>query len=300
MTSNSTRLTREALVLLACLAIGWGLNWPVMKIVVSEVPPLSFRGFCLVVGGLGVLALARLSGLSLRLPAKHYRQMMWLVIFNMIGWNVLATYGVSLLPSGRAALLGYTMPLWCVPLSVWLLGEKLTGRRALALLLGLGGVLALMGESAAGLLSSPLGVLLMVAAAWCWACGMVLLKRWQIPLNTVALTGWMMLLGGLPLLIAAPFVDGLPARMPSTPVLLGLLYNIVIGFMFCYWAWNRLVLLVPVGVSSLSSLITPLVGVAAGAVVLGERPGWQEFLASVLILGAVAVINGGGNARSKS
>jgi drug/metabolite transporter (DMT)-like permease len=110
----------------------------------------------------------------------------------------------------------------------------------------------------------------------------------------------MMLLGGLPLLIAAPFVDGLPARMPSTPVLLGLLYNIVIGFMFCYWAWNRLVLLVPVGVSSLSSLITPLVGVAAGAVVLGERPGWQEFLASVLILGAVAVINGGGNARSKS
>jgi drug/metabolite transporter (DMT)-like permease len=293
------KLSREGLLLLIGLAIGWGLNWPIMKVVVSEVPPLSFRGLCLVVGGLGVLGIARLSGLTLTIPRGRLNQVVWLAVFNIIGWNILATYGVRMLPSGRAALLGYTMPLWCVPLSVWLLGDRLTPRRWLALALGLGGVLALMGEEIFKLMQTPVGAALMLAAAWCWSAGMVLLKRWQIPLNTVALTGWLMLLGGVPMLIAAFFVDGLPQQMPSNNALLGLLYNIVIGFMFGYWAWNRLVLLVSVSVSSLSSLITPLVGVAAGALILHEHPGWAEFWAAVLILGAVAVINTGARAVSR-
>ncbi|HSD37714.1 MAG TPA: EamA family transporter [Rhodocyclaceae bacterium] len=294
---NSERLSREGILLLIGLAIGWGFNWPIMKVIVAEVPPLTFRGLCLIIGGLGVLGLARLSGFAIAIPRGRWAQVGWLVFFNIIGWNIFATYGVRLLPSGRAALLGYTMPLWCVPLSVWLLNDTLTPRRWLAIVLGIGGVLALMGEQVFSLMQAPIGAVLMLIAAWCWATGMVLMKRWQIPLNTVALTGWLMLLGGIPMTVAAFFVDGLPKQIPSHDALLGLLYNIVIGFMFGYWAWNRLVLLVSVSVSSLSSLITPLVGVAAGALMLGERPGWAEFWAAVLILGAVAVINMG--ARSQ-
>lgn len=296
MQTQTDRLSREGLLLLAGLAIGWGLNWPVMKLVVAEVPPLTFRGWCLLLGGLGVLAIARLSGLAIAVPAGRWKQLGWLVVFNMIGWNVFATYGVRLLPSGRAALLGYTMPLWCVPLSVWLLSERLNTRRWLALLLGLGGVMALMGEEVFRFVQAPLGAVLMLIAAWSWAAGVVLMKRWQVPMNTVALTGWLLTLGGIPMIVAAFFVDGLPQHMPSRGAQLGLLYNVVIGFMFGYWAWNRLVLLVPVSVSSLSSLITPLVGVAAGAIMLHERPGVAEFLAALLILGAVAVVNTGAKA----
>ncbi|MEC5386896.1 EamA family transporter [Uliginosibacterium sp. H3] len=290
---HSERLSREGILLLIGLALGWGFNWPVMKLIVAEVPPLTFRGVCLVIGGLGVMGLARLSGLSIAVPRDRWLQVWWLVFFNIIGWNIFATYGVRLLPAGRAALLGYTMPLWCVPLSVWLLNETLTPRRWLAIVLGIGGVLALMGEQVFGLMQAPIGAVFMLIAAWCWSTGMVLMKRWQIPINTVALTGWLMLLGGIPMVVAAFFVDGVPQQIPTTNALLGLLYNIVIGFMFGYWAWNRLVLLVSVSVSSLSSLITPLVGVAAGALMLGEQPGWAEFWAAVLILGAVAVINMG-------
>ncbi|GAA5159893.1 DMT family transporter [Viridibacterium curvum] len=291
MSSTARRLNGEGLLLLLGLAIGWGLNWPVMKIVVAEVPPLTFRGLCLLIGGLGVLTIARQAGLALTLPRERLGQILWLSFFNIIGWNIFATYGVAHLPSGRAALLGYTMPLWCVPLSIWWLGEAMTKRRALALVLGAGGVVALMREQVLHLSQAPLGVFLMVTAAASWAAGTVLLKRWQIPLNTVALTGWMMLLGGVPMLIAAYFVDGMPAALPSASALWGLAYNVVVGFMFGYWAWNKLVLLVPVSVSSLSSLITPLVGVLAGAVVLHESPGWPEAIAAALILGAVAVIN---------
>lgn len=294
---NSPHLSKEGILLLIGLAIGWGINWPIMKTIITEIPPLSFRGICLLLGGLGVLGIARASGISLKMPAGFLNKIIWVCLFNIIGWNVLATYGLELLPAGRSALLGYTMPIWTVLLSIWVLQDKFTLRVGIALLLGTAGVLALMSESLLSWFGGPferdllLGAGFMIVAAWCWAIGTVMMKRWQIPMNSVALTGWLLLLASIPVLIAALIVDGLPQAMPSSIALWGVLYNILIAFMFCYWAWVRLVSLVPVSVSSLSSLITPLIGVLSGVMLLGEHPGWPEFSATVLILGAVAVVN---------
>ena len=58
MHSPHQRLPRQGLILLALLSLGWGLNWPVMKVVLSEVPPLYFRAGCLIVGGFGVALMA--------------------------------------------------------------------------------------------------------------------------------------------------------------------------------------------------------------------------------------------------
>lgn len=286
-------LSREGLFLLFVVALGWGLSWTVVKHSIGEIPPLSFRGVSALIGGVCLLALARQGGVSLRIPPKALGQVLILAFFNIAAWNVLSTYGVLYLPSGRAALLAYTMPLWCVPLSMGWLGEPLTRQRLLALLLGCGGVAVLIGGDAQALAQAPLGVALMIAAAFCWACGVVLFKRWIVPMPTLALTGWLLVLGALPLVVAASLVDGLPAQMPSPGALAGLAFSALVTFMLCNWMWNRLVLLVPVAVSSLSSLITPLVGVASGALFLGERPGWREAVAALLILGAVGVINYG-------
>ena len=294
---NSHRLSTEGILLLIGLAIGWGINWPIMKFIISEIPPLTFRGFCLCLGGLGILGIARFSGLSLQMPRGFVQKILWVCLFNIIAWNVLATYGLSLLPAGRSALLGYTMPIWTVLLSIWVLQDKFTLRVGIALLLGAAGVFALMSESLVSWFGGPIdndlliGAVLMIVAAWCWAAGTVMMKRWKIPMNTVVLTGWLLLLASIPVLIAAAIVDGLPQKMPSHLALWGVVYNVFIAFMFCYWAWVRLVSLVPVSVSSLSSLITPLIGVLSGILLLGEQPGWPEFSATILILGAVAVVN---------
>jgi len=293
----SSRLSPEGILLLLGLGFGWGVNWPIMKYIISEIPLLSFRGFCLLLGGLGILGLAKLSGLSLRIPAGYLGKVLWVCLFNILAWNIMATYGLSLLPAGRSALLGYTMPIWTVLLSVFILHDKFTARIGAALLLGIGGIVALMAETLLNWFSTPLntglllGAGLMIAAAWCWGLGTVLMKRWQIPLNSVALTGWLLLLASIPTLIAAALVEELPQTMPPSLALWGVAYNVFIGFMFCYWAWVRLVTLVPVSVSSLSSLITPLIGVISSIWLLGEEPGWPEISATFLILGAVAVIN---------
>ena len=290
MHSPHQRLPRQGLILLALLSLGWGLNWAVMKVVISEVPPLYFRAVCLIVGGLGLLALARLTGGAVRVPTGQWGRLALLSLCNIVGWNVFAIYGVALLPSGRAALLGYTMPLWGALLSVWLLGEKVTVRRLISLGLGLAGIVALLGGSVDGMLAAPLGVACMIVAAWSWALGIVLLKRLPVTLPTTALTGRLMLIGGLPILCAAVPLETARLAWPSFWPAFGLVYNVFIAFMFCYWAWNRIVLMVPVAVSSLSSLSAPLVGVLGGVVLLGEPFGTQEALAVLLILSAVATV----------
>lgn len=291
MTKTYDRLPRQGIILLIALAFFWGHNWPIMKIVLSEVPPLYFRALCLLPGGLGMLALARLNGLSIAVPRAQWQRVLWLALFNIVGWNVLIGYGLTLLPAGRAALLGYTMPLWSMVLSVLVLGERITPRRVAALLLGLSGIAVLMGGRLAGLMEAPIGVICMVVAAWSWAIGIVLLKRLPVAVPTVALTGWMMLAGGVPILIAAIPLETSRLAMPSPLALGGLAYNIFIAFMFCYWAWNRIVLMVPVAVSSLSALVTPLIGVLGGVVYLGESLSWHEIVAAFLILSAVGTVS---------
>lgn len=289
--SPHERLPRQGLLLLAALSLCWGANWPIMKMVLSEMPPLYFRSTCLLLGGIGMLALARATGLSLKVPRGQWGRVLWLAAFNISGWNALVIIGVSLLPSGRAALLGYTMPLWSVLLSAIFLGDKLSLRAVLGLLLGVSGIGVLVGGSFGGMLQAPLGVVCMILGAWSWAIGVVLFKRLPVAMPTSSLTGWTMLIGSLPLLVLAVPLETSRLAVPSTGPILGMLYNIFIAFMFCYWAWNRIVLMVPVAVSSLSSLTTPLIGVLGGVVFLGEPLGWREVAASLLIVGAVGSVS---------
>jgi drug/metabolite transporter (DMT)-like permease len=284
------RFSRFGFILLAPLTLGWGLNWPIMKIVLSEVPPLTFRAVCLLAGGSGVLLVARLAGQSWCVPRRYWKHLLALTACNIIGWNVFVVYGVSLLPSGRAALLGYTMPLWSMSLSVWLLDERVTLSRATALVLATVGVLVLMSADLTKLGDALSGVACMLAAAFFWGLGVVLLKRFALPLPTVSLTGWMLVCGGVPIALAALAVEPSAWRPIGFYPALGMLYNVVVAFMFCYWAWNRIVLMVPVAVASLASLVTPVVGVLSGALLLHERLSWHEVAAAALILGAIWLV----------
>lgn len=289
MSPDDSRLSRLGLLLVALLTLFWGFNWPIMKIVLRDVPPLTFRGVCLLMGGGGILLIARFLRHDLRLPRAYWLRLTWLSLTNIVAWNVLIVYGLSLMPSGRAALLAYTMPLWSTMLASWLLRETLSRRTLAALALGLMGVAMLLGADVMHFGNALLGVLLTVGAAVSWALGSVLLKRFAVPVSTVSLTGWMMISGGLPIAVAAVVLEPAAWRPLAVGSMLGVLYNAFVTFMFCYWAWNRVVLMVPIAVSSLSSLVTPVVGILAGMWLLAERPSLRDVAASVLILGAVAL-----------
>ncbi len=289
MSEQNEKFSRFGYLLLALIALGWGFNWPIIKIVLWDVPPLTFRGVCLTLGGIGVLVLARIGGHVIAVARRHWLPVLLLSACNVAAWNVFVIYGVANMSSGRAALIAYTMPLWSSLLSLWLLSERLTPQRVIALALGMAGVATLLGGDIMAFGSQLVGVLLMLGAAFFWGLGVVLLKRFALPVPTVSLTGWMMLIGGVPIALVALLLEQDQWRAVGLYPALGVIYNIVVAFMFCYWAWNRIVFMVPVAVSSLSSLITPVVGVLSGMLLLQEQPTWRELVAGALILSAIAL-----------
>jgi len=278
--------------LLIGLTLGWGFNWPMMKLAVTEMAPMRFRTLCLVAGAAGLFAMTRTGGLRLRVPPGQWGRLIAMALFNICGWNICAIYGVSLMASGRAAILGYTMPIWSVALSVWLLGERFTRRRALGVALGVSGMLFLLGGEIQAVGRSPLGALCMLGAASTWAVGTVIMKRWPVDLPVSSLTAWQMVIGLGPILAIALFAEQGPFNpfVLSTGPLLGVLFNLVVAFNFCYWAWYKIVLLAPVGVSSLSVMMIPVVGVFSSVLVLGEVPSWSDYTALILVVGSLATV----------
>ncbi|MFI5002335.1 MAG: DMT family transporter [Reyranellales bacterium] len=288
--SPYTALPPLALVLLLLMTLGFGCNWPIMKEALTEVPIWSFRTFCALTGALGLMTLARLARQSLHVQRGQWGPLIAMSLCNVTGWNILMVYALARMPAGRAAILAYTMPLWAILVARWWLGEPLTARRLLGLGLGLGGLAVLMEGEIAALSAAPAGALLMSGGALCWALGTVMMKRWPIGLPTLALTGWQMLIGAVPMLLGALVLDAGRWQLPTLWPALAVLYNIVVVFIFCYWAWFKIVMLVPVAVSSLSTLLIPVVGVLGGAALLGERPGWQDIAALVLVLAALTTV----------
>ena len=287
---SSQTLPRSMWVLLILLTLGWGFNWPIMKMTLAELPVWTFRGLCVAVGAIGLFVLARAGGQSTRVPTGQWGRLVVISICNVTLWNVLIGYGLQMLPAGRSAILAYSMPVWAVMLSAFILDEKLTHRRILGLVLGMAGLAVLLGAEMSVVRVSPLGTVLVLGAAISWALGTVLMRRYPMNLGTTALTAWQLLVGGLPLMIGALVIDWGDWQPIGTRATIGLVYNMTFVFIFCYWAWFKIATTAPAGVSSLSTLMIPIVGVFSGIWLLGESPQWQEFAALVLVIAALATV----------
>jgi len=292
MSTRTYALPPSIIVLVVLLALGWGSNWPLMKVVMTEMAPLHFRVLCLTAGAVGLFAIARANRLPIRVPQGHWPRLIAITLFNVAAWNVLAVYGVTFMESGRAAILAYTFPMWSVLLGVWFLREPLTGRRLAGVILGLLGMLLLLGDEVHAVGRSPTGALLLIASAVSWAMSTAIMKRWPVDLPTTSFTGWQMLLALVPILFGALlFEEGSfsPLALSTWP-LWGLIYNAIISSIFCNWAWIKIATYAPISVSSLSTLMIPIVGVFSGMLMLGERPHWSDFAALVLVVAALAAV----------
>jgi drug/metabolite transporter (DMT)-like permease len=277
--------------LLGALTLAWGFNWTAMKLALAEVPPWTFRSLCLGLGSAVLFLVLRLGGQPIPSPRGQWRRLWVLALLNITAWNILVAFGLTLIASGRASILGYTMPVLAVPLSVWLLGERLTASKTLGLVLGMAGLALLLGDAYKAVGAAPLGSLLVLGAAASWALGAVLQKKYPVAMAPGPYTAWLLLLGGLPI-----FAGALLLEHPSTlahigaRAVFGTAYNVLIAFAFANWAWIKLATSVSVTVFSLSILIIPVVAVLSGVIFLGERPGTAEVAALALVLAALATV----------
>ena len=277
--------------ILIALWVAWGFNWAAIKVSLVDVPPFTFRSLCLGFGSAILFAVLRAGGQDLAVPKGQRGRLALLAFLNITCWNMLIAFGMTMIPAGRGAILAYTMPAWAIPLSVWVLGERLTGRKALGLALGMGGLAVVLGEGALELGRAPLGSLLVLGAAFSWALGTVLQKKLPMSMAPGPYTAWIMLLGGVPIFLGALVFDDLGALAHvGVPAAIGVAYNVFIAFAFAHWAWITIATQVPVSVFSLSMLVIPVLGVISGMVFLGERPTWAEYAALALVLGSLLTV----------
>jgi drug/metabolite transporter (DMT)-like permease len=286
----TSRVTMAALFPVAVLTLIWGCNWPILKMGVTEIAPLTFRALTLPFAALGMLAVAHVSGNSVRIPRALWGKVALLALFNIACWNGLLLFGVRELPAGRSAILAYTMPVWSVLISLVLLSEPLGWRRIAGMALGMLGMALLLGDDIRHFQRAPTAALLILGAAIGWALGTVLLRKWHLPLPQNTLSGWMMLLGWIPIAILAPFFAPGPLAVPSAGAWFAIIYNILLAGTLAHWAWFTLARTLPVAVSSMSSLPVPIVGVFAGMLLLGERPGANEWIALALVVAAMVAV----------
>ena len=148
-------LPRRLWWVLASLTLAWGFNWTALKTALAEVPPWTFRSLCLGLGSAVLFLALRAGGQRLVLPTGQWGRIWLLALLNITSWNMLVAFGVGLIPSGRAAILAYTMPVWAVPLSVLVLGEHISRRKLVGLALGRGGLVLLLGEAFVNLGAAP-------------------------------------------------------------------------------------------------------------------------------------------------
>jgi drug/metabolite transporter (DMT)-like permease len=283
----------SSILQIVVLALVWGCNWPVLKLGVTELAPLTFRGASLPFAAVGLLLVSKLSGDSLAIPRAFWPRLAVLALFNVAAWNSLILFGVKEMAAGRSAILAYTLPMWAVLFSLFLLHEPLSRRKIAGLVLGMLGMAVLLGDDVAALDRSPKGTLMILGAAMSWGMGMVLLRLWKPAIPQATLTGWMVLVGWIPIALAAPFLD--PHPLASLATMSGgawfaVLYNAFLAGTVAYWIWFRMVRTLPVAVSGLSSLPVPVVGVLSGMLFLGERPGIAEFVALVLVLASLGAV----------
>ena len=290
---SSAPIARAALPILL-LTIVWGCNWPILKMGVAELAPLTFRGLTLPLAAIGMLIISRASGESIRIPRQLWPKLLALALFNISCWNGFVLFGVQQLPAGRSAILAYTMPIWATMIAAIVLREQLSRQKLLGLALGVAGMAVLIGEQITVVRAAPFGALMILTASITWALGTVLLRKWQPRVAQNTLSGWMMLLGWIPLAILAPMMDPQPLASElaklSSRGWFALAYNVFLAGTLAHWAWFTLARTLPVAVSSLSSLPVPVVGVFSGIALLGERPGPQEWIALALVVAALFTV----------
>ena len=281
---------RTGVLLLLVTATSWGLNWPVMKFLLSELPPLTARGGPGVLGAALAFALAARAGEAAWPTRRQLPRLLLAALLNYTAWMGLATLGLLWLPAGEAAIVAYTMPLWTTVFAWPLLGERPTRARVGGLALGLAGVAVLTGARplSASVEALP-GVLCVLGAAVLFALGAVLAKRLPLGLPPLAGTAWQVALGTLPLLLAAALFERPDFARVSAAGWAGLAYGGVFALGVAYIAWFGALRRLPASTAAVGTLLVPMVSVLGAALLLGEPLGWRQGAALAMTLAGVAL-----------
>jgi drug/metabolite transporter (DMT)-like permease len=283
--------TSRQLALLVALTLIWGANWPLMKFSLREIGPLWFRAITMTGGSLLLLVFYRARGVDMRMAREHLPQVALLGLPNVLGWHLFSILGLTLLASGRAATLGFTMPVWTVLLAVLVGLEHMRPRVVLGATAALAAVALLSAQEWQALAGRPMGVLWMQLAALCWASGTLMMRRTRLPMSTEAVTVWMMLMSSVVFWLLAVSLEAVPDAARWSPGLwASLAWGVVMNYGVAQIIWFGMAREMPPTASAFSIMAVPLLGTLGAPLIVGETPVWQDGVAAACVMLAIASV----------
>ena len=280
----------KAKALLVLLALVWGLSWPIMTIALAEISVWTLRVLGFSLSALSLFALIRLQGRSAAIP----RGVTWLHIvaasmFNVVGFGLFSSFALLASSTSRVVIVNYSMPIWASLMAWLILGERLSIRAGLGLVLCISGLTVLIYPVATA--PSAVGLLLALCCALSWAAGTVYMKWARIAGDLLAITAWQIALGALVFGAGLLVFQGMPVPAAvSLKAVLAVVYNGLIGTGFAYILWFAIIERLPTATASLGSLATPVVGVSSSMLMLGERPTTEDMIGFALIFAAALCV----------
>jgi len=274
--------------------IAWGSTYLAIRFAVETMPPFLMAAVRFLIAGSLLFIYRRMAGDPL--PRWNEARSAGIVgLFLLLGGNGAVVWAEQTVPSGLAALMVSTSPLWMLSLEALLPGGRKPHLRAVVgILLGFSGVVLLMwpGSNGGLLQVNPWGAVVLVFATLTWAFGSIFSRYTQLPASPMMGSAVEMLVGGAALLILGA-ATGEFSRVDlagiSTRSILGLAYLIVFGSLIGYTAYTWLLQVAPTSLVSTYAYVNPLVALAIGALLGNELLSARTLLAAGVILASVAL-----------
>jgi drug/metabolite transporter (DMT)-like permease len=286
MTSLRRASGLDVWLALGIVYVVWGSTYLAIAIAVETLPPLLYAGLRFALAGLVLTAWLAFRGVDLRISWRELAGAAVVGILLLAVANGLVVLAERTVPSGVAALIVASIPLWIVIYRM-VAGERV-GRDLLAgVLLGLVGVAILVVPGGLDGTIDPVGALMLFGATLSWALGTFLSPRLHTPRNVLLSTAYQMLAGGVVLLAVGLGRGELANVDPATFSVRSIgafAYLVVFGSLVAFSAYTWLLQNASVSLVSTYAFVNPVVAVVLGALILAEP------ITATIVIGAAVIV----------
>ena len=288
-------------VALLTVYVLWGSTYLGIAVMIETMPPLLAAGARYGSAGLIILAVlvahARLRGATLERPTRsQWRTAAIVGTLLLLGGNGGVVLSELFIPTGVAAILVATVPIWLAVFDSVVTRKRPSGLVVGGLLAGIAGVAVLLVPVRGFGEIVPIGILLVLGGAIAWSIGSLYARYNPLPRSALLGTGLEMLIGGLALMAGGVLLGEL-GRTDfadfSTRSVVAFVYLVVFGSIVAFTAYTWLLANVPVSTVGTYAYVNPIVAVALGAVFYEEPITPRTIIAAVLIIGAVVAMLSG-------
>ncbi|RKQ35887.1 DMT family transporter [Oceanobacillus halophilus] len=280
---------RKSLVwlLIFLITILWGYAWVLMKASLDYMGPFTFSSFRFGAGAVTLMLIVWIWKVGLP-PKTYWRHLMIIGVLQTSIVFLLVMFALRFVEAGKSSVLLYSMPMWSSLLAVRFLGEKLTRRKIIGLLIGMIGLLTILGWDI-WIGQSPeviIGEILIILAAISWAISNIYYRLKVQNLPQIQVSAFQMLFGAIGIVAVTLVMEWGEPVVFNVHSIYYILFTGVLASALCFTVWFMIMSVVDMVTATISTLLVPIFGLMFSTWLL------DEVLTTTILIGSAFIIIG--------